>query len=412
MSHAVNHTGLFQLNFDSLEGLADRIAEIMNCPITIEDSNHHIISYSSHEDSVDNVRVNTIIQRKVPEKVINSLWKKGFMSKLFKDDKPVKIPAIPEVGLGDRIAISVSKNNEILGFIWAHTNGREITEENYMMLTEAAKAVQKKLLKLQIKKQRMEESYKEFFWQLLTGHLKDSAEIEQQAQKYGLYLNGYVAIAMIEFEEEVTEEIEKHSFYLTETLRGVEVVCKVFDQNQFILLVRFPTIKDSNKILKEYVSNFTAKIEERLKLHHNISAAFGLIFDSPKYIKDSYNQAERVLNAKSQFQNQLEKVYGYNELGVYQFIDELKEIRKQTNYKNDVIKTLKQYDENHNTELLKTLKAFLNCDSNVYKAANVIHVHTNTLNYRLKRITELTDIDLKDPNQKVTLFLDLKLLEM
>ncbi|WP_232217800.1 helix-turn-helix domain-containing protein [Virgibacillus sp. SK37] len=48
----------------------------------------------------------------------------------------------------------------------------------------------------------------------------------------------------------------------------------------------------------------------------------------------------------------------------------------------------------------------------MYKAANTIHVHTNTLNYRLKRITELTDLDLKDPNQKVTLFLDLKLLEM
>ena len=33
----------------------------------------------------------------------------------------------------------------------------------------------------------------------------------------------------------------------------------------------------------------------------------------------------------------------------------------------------------------------------------------NTLNYRLKRITEIGEVNFKDPNQKMMLYLDLKL---
>jgi DNA-binding PucR family transcriptional regulator len=52
---------------------------------------------------------------------------------------------------------------------------------------------------------------------------------------------------------------------------------------------------------------------------------------------------------------------------------------------------------------------FLNKDSNVHEAANALNVHTNTLNYRLKRISEIGEVNLRDPNQKITLYLDLKL---
>jgi DNA-binding PucR family transcriptional regulator len=52
---------------------------------------------------------------------------------------------------------------------------------------------------------------------------------------------------------------------------------------------------------------------------------------------------------------------------------------------------------------------FLEKDSNVHEAANTLNVHTNTLNYRLKRISEIGEINLKDPNQKITLYIDLKL---
>jgi DNA-binding PucR family transcriptional regulator len=54
------------------------------------------------------------------------------------------------------------------------------------------------------------------------------------------------------------------------------------------------------------------------------------------------------------------------------------------------------------------LEVFLNNDSNAKDAAEVLHVHTNTMNYRLKRISEIGEINLTNMDQKVTLYLDLK----
>lgn len=63
----------------------------------------------------------------------------------------------------------------------------------------------------------------------------------------------------------------------------------------------------------------------------------------------------------------------------------------------------------HNSTLVETLEVFLDSDNNINDAAKVLNVHINTLSYRLKRISEIGDINLKDTNQKITLYLDIKL---
>ncbi|ASN04513.1 PucR family transcriptional regulator [Virgibacillus necropolis] len=411
MNNSSDRSELFKDDFDSLEGLADRIGKVLDCPITIEDSNHRIISYSTHEENVDDARVATIIRRKVPENVINSLWKHGVMSRLFEQDEPVIVPAIEEVGLGNRIAVSVRKSNEVLGFIWAQTTDKTFGEDKLKLLKEASNLVQKQLLKLQIKKRKAEESYQEFFWQLLTGHAYQKDVIERQAKRFGLQLNGNLAIAMIEYDCEVTQTIEKHSYYLTETLELVQVVCRVFDQNQLILLIRLKSSENTIKVLNKFIGNFIHKISERMQIS-NVKGSFGTIYNTPQHSKDSYKHALKVLELKEQFPKELQNIYSYQELGVYQFLDELYQIRNRNHYQNYSIEKLRKYDLKHHTNLLTTLNVYLECDSNVHKAAKLIHVHTNTLNYRLKRIVEIAEVDLKDPNQKITLYLDLKLESM
>ncbi|MGE8202991.1 PucR family transcriptional regulator [Heyndrickxia sp. NPDC080065] len=391
--------------------MADHIGEILDCPITIEDSNHRIIAYSEHEENVDAARIATIIRRKVPENVINSLWKSGVMTKLFESDEPVIIPAIENVGLGNRIAVSVRKNNEVLGFIWAQTNDKKITEDKLQMLKEAAKQVKNQLLQHQIKKRKAEENYKEFFWKLLAGHVPKLNEIKRQADKFGINLDGKLSVAIIEFDHEVSPKIEKHAYYLIETLQQVHVVCRVFDQNQLILLIRHGSNNASINSLKCFLENFIEKIKERLKIEQ-VKGSCGLIYDSPQMINKSYQEALRVLELKEEFSHELKLIYSYQELGIYQFLEELFNIRNKEKYQNYSIGKLREYDRKHQSNLLPTLKTYLECDNNVQDAAKVLHVHTNTLNYRLKRIAEIAEIDLKDVNQKITLYLDLKIEEM
>lgn len=48
-------------------------------------------------------------------------------------------------------------------------------------------------------------------------------------------------------------------------------------------------------------------------------------------------------------------------------------------------------------DLLHTLRVFLNSDHNRHRTAEKLHLHRNTLNYRLRRVTELTGYNPTDP---------------
>lgn len=53
-------------------------------------------------------------------------------------------------------------------------------------------------------------------------------------------------------------------------------------------------------------------------------------------------------------------------------------------------------DEKNNTELYHTLKVYLLCENNITAAAKTLHIHRNTLVYRLKQIKECMDVDVND----------------
>lgn len=412
MSYSAKRNKLLAANkkdaFHTADELADYIAEILECPITIEDSNHHLISYSKHTDKIDEARISTIIQRKVPDKVINGLWKSGVMTKLFEGDDPVVIPAIPTVGLGNRVAVSVRKNNEILGFIWAHTNEKTLLDDELLLLKEAAKQVKNYIVQNNLRKQNSAAGYKDFFWQLMLGNINDEQKILQLAKRYDMDLKGRMAVAIIQFNSAVSKTVEKHANYLADTLYHVQVVCRLFDDQQLLLLVRMKKDTDTTKKLNNYIQSFIEEIGNRLEIDDIIGGS-GLIYQSPLDIRHSYKQAEKVLLMKQKFPAELRNVYTYQNLGIHQFLDDLYRLRKNENYKNEIIEKLKAYDIKHRTELLSSLKVYLEADSNVYQAAKEIHVHPNTMNYRLKRISEIGGIDLKDPNQKITVYLDLLL---
>jgi PucR C-terminal helix-turn-helix domain len=61
------------------------------------------------------------------------------------------------------------------------------------------------------------------------------------------------------------------------------------------------------------------------------------------------------------------------------------------------IKQLVDYDKAHDGSLVVSLQAYLLHAGDINAAAGSLHVHPNTLRYRIRRIRELTDLDLRDP---------------
>ena len=65
----------------------------------------------------------------------------------------------------------------------------------------------------------------------------------------------------------------------------------------------------------------------------------------------------------------------------------------------DKLNLLIKYDNQNGCVLVDTLKAFLDHEQNVVKTAKALYIHRATMNYRIRRIKEITGINFDDPDE-------------
>jgi purine catabolism regulatory family protein/PucR-like helix-turn-helix protein len=80
-------------------------------------------------------------------------------------------------------------------------------------------------------------------------------------------------------------------------------------------------------------------------------------------------------------------------------------------FRASLLSPLLDYDADHGTELVRTLRVFLDCSGSWTKAAETMFVHVNSLRYRMRRVEELTGRDLGSLADQAALLLALRLAE-
>ncbi len=398
----------FIATFDRLEEFADLISQVLQCPITIEDANHRLLAYSTHDERTDPARISTIISRRVPEKVINQLWKEGIIPALNQSKEPIRIKNMNEIGLGRRVAISIWLQDEVIGYIWALEIDKILTEQELGLLKKAADSVKNKLLQLQAHKKKKEERFQEFFWQLLTGHVKRKEEMIEHFQLLQITPQNCFSILVFQFQQTIASKQEQNLSYFLKTSNRLEILLYTIDHDKLILLVSAPSKDKLPAALDQFIKKFKCQMNERFGIS-KLEPAYSNIYEDYQKIKKAYQEALTVLTIKEKFPFETGSIDSYQRLGIYQYFDLLLEKRKRENYENASIKMLHEYDKKHQSNLVETLEVFLTNDTNMNDTAKELNVHTNTLIYRLKRISEIAGINLKNPNEKMMLFLDLKL---
>ena len=101
-------------------------------------------------------------------------------------------------------------------------------------------------------------------------------------------------------------------------------------------------------------------------------------------------------------------VAGHTDLATHQALlahvpDELR-----SGYVQRLLGPLRAHDERHNSALEDTLDVFLQCSGSWSRCAARLHIHVNTLRYRITRIAELTGRDPTRLEDQVDLFLALR----
>jgi len=88
-------------------------------------------------------------------------------------------------------------------------------------------------------------------------------------------------------------------------------------------------------------------------------------------------------------------VMTYEELGPYKYLLRMSLDSTVRDSQRDLVAKIAEYDRQRQTSLLKTLEEFLRRRGNISATAEALYVHPNTLRQRLRRIQELSGLDLR-----------------
>src|SRR5688572_11618395 len=125
---------------------------------------------------------------------------------------------------------------------------------------------------------------------------------------------------------------------------------------------------------------------------------------------DLYRAAAEALLAANVAQAQAQLALNFEETGAYRLLlssmtDNPSELRS---FHDETVAPLLDYDEQYETELVRTLETFLEEDGNVAQTAQRLFTHRHTIRYRLERVKELTHLDVSSTEGRERLGLGLK----
>ena len=127
-----------------------------------------------------------------------------------------------------------------------------------------------------------------------------------------------------------------------------------------------------------------------------------------RQIVQSYVEAEQAARIGRQFLGG-NRTVAFADLGVYRVIARVEDQEALEEFRREYLGPLEDYDARHAAELVETLEGFFACNGNHARAAEVLHLHRNTLLYRLDRIQSITGRDLGDAETRLSLQLALKI---
>jgi DNA-binding PucR family transcriptional regulator len=244
----------------------------------------------------------------------------------------------------------------------------------------------------------------EFVTKLFSGQIDEA--LIQKAKNLNFDPNrNYVAI-LINFEDKLNEQkvigdhFIRNLLHMANTLLGRNSqVMAVRDENQIVALLSLHSRVSSSNIiaeLKELAKILQHEIKNKYR-EIDVSIGIGRIKQGLIFVHESFVEATKCIKFLKNYRFD-HRVLSYTDLGVQRFI--LQNSKEELiDFIHEVLGPLIEYEQSRKGELLSTLIVYLDQNQNIKKTADSLHIHTNTLSYRLKRIEEilLTDLNESQP---------------
>lgn len=178
----------------------------------------------------------------------------------------------------------------------------------------------------------------------------------------------------------------------------------------FLLLLPASGPEGDHEVASELFARFQSaadQVRPGLKLYLCLGSAVA----SVGQLGQSLEEAERALGVGRTL-DITDRPLAFDHLGVYRVLLGPNSARDRRDFVEEALGAIVAYDVEHGTDLVGTLRAWVEADYSVNEAAQRLFVHVNTLKYRLKRIRALLGGDPSRGDLRLQVELALKLLEL
>lgn len=399
-----------------LFALANAIGSLLDAPVTIEDRSSRILAFSGRQDEADESRIQTILGRQVPDRFTRGLEAHGVFRQLYASDRPVwlstDVLSMPEVTVA-RVAIAVRAGDEILGTIWAAVDA-PLDAAREQSLVDAAKLVALHLLRMRAGA----DVERRLASELVATALEGGPGTVEALSRLGLAGRPLIVLAMgltdpdaepgtltlARREAERQRSADALAVHLT-ALHPGSVVAVVGGVSYAVLPVT-AELAGADERAAAVAGEFLQRTGGRVPGMIGVGTVAPDVSALTRS-RDGADRALRVLRSGTTSR----RVARAADVHIESLMLQLADLAAAEGYEaSGPVARLAEYDAAHRTQLVETLRAWLDAFGDAITAAGQVHVHPNTFRYRLRRIAEVGGIDLDDADSRFAAMLELRLL--
>ena len=408
-----------------LFAVANAVGALLDAPVTIEDRSSRVLAFSGRQDEADSSRVETIIGRQVPERYAKMLTELGVFRELYREHRPVVVnPA--DLGADavskQRVAIAVRAGDEVLGSIWAAMDG-EVTPERSAVLQDSAKLVALHMLRVRAGA----DVQRRLRTDLVSTALEGGVAARDALSRLGLEGKQVVVLAAALRGERPAElpltpaqpvggaggetgDLERVadalSVHLSASMPNSAVAVVGGIAYGLLAVVAGARASEPEERAARLAEEFCERVGSRLP----IVVGVGGVGDDVRGLTESRATATRVLRVLREG-HAARRVARLPDVHAQSLLLELRDLAAARGERPvGPVARLLAYDERNDSNLAETLEAWLDALGDVRAAASALFIHPNTLRYRLRRLEEVSGLDLGDPEQRFAAMLQLRIL--
>ena len=399
------------LQVEDIHKATELISSKLRKPVIIENKNFELISYSSSIEEFDLTQQKTILSKKCPLFIIDRLKKEGIVQRLEKRQDPIRIQPIEELGFHQRIVISATHLGYTMGYIWVQESDELLTTEELTFLEEVTPHLGKLIYDVYERMNAKEGRREDLLWKLLHHEYDSESQFRHDATLAKLTIPDRFSVVVFS----VTAPRYKYMLdYLQKAIQDFSLRKSVhFLKTEFQMILVVHGVQQEEFSSRNLARFLIDEIKEHSKEDefYNFLIGVGKEYTILANMRKSFLEALEVIEIANFITPRPETMpREFSKLGIYRYLAALYEKNSSEDYYSDDLLTLIQNDKEKQTDLLRTLEVYLANNGKGKQTASELFIHPNTLNYRIKQIQELTNIDFNDFNVKTYLYTELLLL--